>query len=102
HELRNPLGAISTAAHALEQTAEGAGEQRLSRIIARQSRHLAHLLEDLLDVARVTAGKIEIQRRSLDLAEIVERCRRTLEAGGRADQHRIEVETMPAWVTGDA
>ena len=102
HELRNPLGAISTASHALEKTAEGPHEQRLSRIIARQSRHLARLLEDLLDVARVTAGKIEIQRQPLDLAEIVERCRRTLEAGGRADQHRIEVETVPAWVTGDA
>ncbi len=104
HELRNPLGAISAAAHALEESTPGDAERlsHIGAIIARQSRHLSRLLDDLLDVARVTAGKIDLQRQPVDLAEIVERSRRGLEAGGRVGQHLLDVETTPAWVEGDA
>ncbi|HEX5719780.1 MAG TPA: ATP-binding protein, partial [Thermoanaerobaculia bacterium] len=102
HELRNPIGAITNAAHALSSL-RGSGErtERLAQIVARQSTHLTGLLDDLLDVARVTAGKIELRRRPVDLAGIVERCRRTLEEGGRDSHHRLEVHTAPAWVEGD-
>ncbi len=107
HELRNPLGAIRTAAHTLE----GAGAspslspeaiRHLSRIITRQSRHLTLLLDDLLDVARVTAGKIELRRDPVNLAEIAERCLRTFTGAGLLERHRIEAEIAPAWVEGDA
>jgi signal transduction histidine kinase len=100
HELRNPMGAISTAAHALQEIGTG-DERRLAAIIARQSRHLTSLLDDLLDVARVTAGKIELRRQPVDLGDILERCLRTLEAGERMGRHNLEVRTEPAWVDGD-
>ncbi|MEA2559991.1 MAG: hypothetical protein QOH06_1495 [Acidobacteriota bacterium] len=104
HELRNPIGAITNAAHALSSMpASGERMERLTQIVARQSAHLTKLLDDLLDVARVTAGKIELRRRPVDLAEITERYRRTLEAGpdGGDRGHRLEVQTTPAWVEGD-
>ncbi len=70
HELRNPLGAISLAADLL-QTAETAREREHERaIIARQTRHLARLVDDLLDVARVTHGKIVLDRAAVDLGEL--------------------------------
>ncbi|HYG63514.1 MAG TPA: ATP-binding protein, partial [Thermoanaerobaculia bacterium] len=102
HELRNPLGAISNAAHALEDAAGAdAYLQRLGRIVVRQSRHLSRLLDDLLDVARVTAGKIELRSQTVDLAEVAERCVRTLQDSGRSQRHLLEHETSPAWVEGD-
>ncbi len=63
HELRNPLSAIATAIHVLE-TGEPSAEltRRAHEIIARQNAHLAHLVDDLLDVARVTSGKIALVR----------------------------------------
>jgi signal transduction histidine kinase len=99
HELRNPIGAITNAAHALSSMPGSAGRmERLTQIVARQSAHLTGLLDDLLDMARVTAGKIELRRRPMDLAGIAERCRR----GERGDtDHRMEVQTAPAWVEGD-
>jgi signal transduction histidine kinase len=96
HELRNPIGAITNAAHALSSMpTSGERMQRLTQIVARQSTHLTRLLDDLLDVARVTAGKIELRRRPVDLAEIAERC-------SRGDgSHRLEMQVEPAWVEGD-
>jgi len=107
HELRNPIGAISNAAHALSalagpaQTGPRDRLERLTRIVSRQSAHLTGLLDDLLDVARVTAGKIDLRRRPLDLAGLAEGFRRTLEASGKDSGHRLEVKAEPAWVEGD-
>ena len=59
HELRNPLAAIANAAHVLDVPhAPAEATRRAREIIARQNAHLAHLVDDLLDVARVTSGKI--------------------------------------------
>ncbi len=74
HELRNPLAAIGNAVAVLDLV--GQPDERGARardVIARQVRHLAALVDDLLDVARVTTGKIVLQRRPLDLAESVRR-----------------------------
>jgi signal transduction histidine kinase len=102
HELRNPLAAIATATHVLGSA--GAGEdaaRRAREIIARQNAHLARLVDDLLDVARVTSGKIVLTRRPLEMAEVVRRSVATLTTGGRADQHRVAVDLAPAWAQVD-
>jgi len=104
HELRNPLAAITSAVHLLgHATANRADPATLARdVIDRQARHLARLVDDLLDVGRVIAGKIVLTRQPLDLAEAVNRSLIALRATGRLDQHDVAVETAPVWVDVDA
>lgn len=100
HELRNPLSAITAAVQVLGATAhESETAVRARAIISRQAQHLSRLVDDLLDVGRVVTGKIPLERRPLDLAELV---RRTLAAiGERGSTHAIEISTEPAWIDGD-
>jgi signal transduction histidine kinase len=74
HELRNPLGAISSATYLLDQVAHP--DPRVARsvaVIGRQMRHLTRMVDDLLDVSRITRGKVELKRAPLDLREVVAR-----------------------------
>src|SRR5262249_17796605 len=72
HELRNPLGVILFTVDALEQ-ADADAAPRLHDMIRRQTKHLARLVDDLLDVSRLTTGKIALQRHLLELGALVER-----------------------------
>jgi signal transduction histidine kinase/CheY-like chemotaxis protein len=102
HELRNPLAAILTASELLDRGREGA-PLREREVISRQSRNLARLVDDLLDVARVTAGKIELHRTTLDLGEAVQRAVQGLEQAARRQGVSIQVSCIPqALVQGDA
>ncbi len=73
HELRNPLAAISGAVEAIDRRDNGQGVARdravarLGEIGRRQIRHLAHMVDDLLDVSRITSNKITLRREPLDL-----------------------------------
>ena len=103
HELRNPLAAIAGATSLLE--IGGVAKDRSSRyldIIRRQNRHLGHIVNDLLDVSRHLAGKIEHERQPQDLADSVHSCVEALRATERAIGHRITVRAEPVWVEGDA
>ena len=103
HELRNPLAAISGAISLLEMG--GMDEDRAGRyreIIRRQNRHLAHIINDLLDVSRLMAGKITLERQPLNLADCVTSCVESLRATERAIGFRISVRAQPVWVDGDA
>ncbi len=71
HELRNPLGAVINSCRLLQRRAAAHELTPFIEAIARQSQHMALLLDDLLDVARITEGKIELKRRVLDLREVV-------------------------------
>lgn len=73
HELRNPVGAIGNASHLLSQI--GSQEERAANvrgIIDRQVRHLARIVDDLLDVSRLTHGLIELRKDWVDLGAVVE------------------------------
>jgi signal transduction histidine kinase/ActR/RegA family two-component response regulator len=70
HELRNPLAPALTAVHLLKQRGENGRERE---IIERQIRHMARLVDDLLDVSRLRRGAIELRREPFDLAEAVSR-----------------------------
>ena len=100
HELRNPLAAITNASHLL-------GNRRTDQlpqareVIQRQSAHLARLVDDLLDAARVASGKIVLALGPVDLAEVVSRTLATLTASGRTKRHRISLNLEPTWVLGD-
>jgi PAS domain S-box-containing protein len=104
HELRNPLAPISSAAQLLGHVA--ADEKRVrqaGQIIGRQVRHLTGLVDDLLDVSRVTRGLVELQRERVDLksviASAVEQARPLIEARG----HHLDqsMDAAAAWVDGD-
>jgi len=70
HELRNPLAPIVTALHLMELR-DGERNVRERSIIERQVTHLVHLVDDLLDVSRITSGKIELKREPIELADVV-------------------------------
>jgi len=103
HELRNPLGAISAAIDVLEvaDPASHMGAEARA-IIARQTRNLAHMMNDLLDVGRVIAGKILLARQPVNLAAVVKRVEETLAITGEAKDHELHLDLKDAWVDGDA
>jgi signal transduction histidine kinase len=71
HELRNPLGAISNASYLMEQL--GPTDPQMVRsvsIVRRQVQHLVRLVDDLLDVSRITRGKVELRRERIDLCDV--------------------------------
>ena len=75
HELRNPMAAIRNALWVLEKV--GSQEEQAIRqreTIDRQTRHLVRMVDDLLDVSRVTLGKIILKRHAVDLREVADRC----------------------------
>lgn len=103
HELRNPLGAISAAVDVMQAAEPGSATSTEARsIVARQARNLAHMMEDLLDVGRVIAGKILLAREPVNLAALADRVHRTLQVTGRSAAHAIELRSEDAWVDGDA
>jgi signal transduction histidine kinase len=73
HELRNPLAAIVNGAELMGLLGLPSAQLEEAReIIERQGRHMSHLLEDLLDVSRLTRGKIELRKQTVDLGRILE------------------------------
>ncbi len=73
HELRNPLAPIRNALEILRGGAEPARAAPLYEMLERQTTHLVRLVDDLLDVSRITRGKIELRREWLDLGTAVRR-----------------------------
>lgn len=72
HELRNPLSPISTAAHLLKANPlDPAKVERSAAIIVRQVGHMRELIDDLLDVSRVTRGLVELDRHPVELKDVV-------------------------------
>ena len=103
HELRNPLGAITTATHLLEAVPLTDGRAVKARdVLLRQSSHLARIVDDLLDVAQVTTGRVTLHRSAEDLRELVEQAIEILRVSGRLDRHRVESRLQSVVVDVDA
>ncbi|HEV8578343.1 MAG TPA: chemotaxis protein CheB [Thermoanaerobaculia bacterium] len=74
HELRNPLAPLLNAAQVLETAnADGAAVEQARAMMNRQIRNMARLIDDLLDVSRITGGKVGLQRERVELATVLER-----------------------------
>jgi signal transduction histidine kinase/ActR/RegA family two-component response regulator len=104
HELRNPMAAIRNALWVLDEVgSQEEQEVRQREVIMRQTRHLVRMVDDLLDVSRVTLGKIILQRRPVDLRDVVEHCLAELgmTALARGNDLELTVETGTAVVMGD-
>jgi signal transduction histidine kinase/response regulator RpfG family c-di-GMP phosphodiesterase len=104
HELRNPLAPIRNAVELLQRIAPADPRLVWARdVMDRQVTHMAQLVDELLDVSRITQGKITLRKETLDLdkvlAHAVETARPLIEARG----HRLvlNLPTVPVWMTGD-
>ncbi|MFL6674030.1 MAG: response regulator [Massilia sp.] len=105
HELRNPLSPIRNAAALLGAGGDGAGERQAHAraVITRQVDHLAHLVDDLLDVARISEGKIALRREEVNLGTVIGQAVETAAPLIAARGHQLELR-MPGeevWVSGD-
>lgn len=103
HELRNPLAAVANAV-AVARTPEGRKEVDWSLDVAgRQVRHLSRLVDDLLDVARLTSGKIDLRREVIDAVAVLAQAAEVVDPLVRERGHRLEMETddAPLWVHAD-
>lgn len=92
HELRNPIAPIRNAAEVLARLAAG-DERQLAMvgIVQRQAQHLSRLLDDLLEVARITQGRIELRREILPLNECIQLAIETVEPLIRRKGHELRV-----------
>jgi len=99
HELRNPLAPIRNAAQLLKDTSAGEEVFEVARrAIDRQSAQLARIVDDLLDVARITRGTFSVHPLRTDLRDIVQRAVETARPGIEAGQHHLLVELPPGAV----
>jgi signal transduction histidine kinase len=97
HELRNPVAPIATAAELLSRLVSHENQQTLVGIIQRQAVHLGRLLDDLLDVARITQGRIDLKREVIDIGACIQLAIETAEPLIRSKAHRLTVtQTLDA------
>ena len=104
HELRNPLAPLLTALHLLRTAAPGDEVvSRLSDVMERQINHLVRLVDDLLEVSRITRGSIEIHREPLQLSEIVQAAVDTSRPALDTAHHELVITQPrdPVIVSGD-
>jgi diguanylate cyclase (GGDEF)-like protein len=103
HELRNPLTPIRTAA-ALLGRVRADDLPRVQAMIERQVAHMSRLVSDLLDISRVNTGKLTLERRTVDVASIIDAaadaCRPAMDA--RSQRFEVQMPSRPIEVHGDA
>ncbi|MFC3459075.1 hybrid sensor histidine kinase/response regulator [Massilia haematophila] len=104
HELRNPLAPIGAAAHLLRMGKLDEDRVRhTSQIIGRQVDHMSHLINDLLDVSRVTRGLVELDNAAVDLHQVVHEAIEQVSPLIQLRRHRLHTHMAPepASVMGD-
>jgi PAS domain S-box-containing protein len=105
HELRGPLAPIANALEILRLESSHSTTARQARaILERQVAHMTRLIEDLLDVARISKGKIALRKERTDLNDILERAVEASRPFIEARQHTLVVNRpdRPIWLTADA
>ncbi len=100
HELRNPLAPLMTSIALLrKQGTVWASAQNLIEIMGRQTDQLARLVDDLLDVSRVSQGKVEMQRRPMLLSDAIAGALEESKGFIEAHRHRVELDGLDAGLT---
>ena len=104
HELRNPLAPIRNAAEVMRRIAPSDPGIAWARdVVERQVTHLAQLVDDLLDVSRITQGKITLKKEALELGKVIQHSVETARGLLEAKRHHLvlELPAAPIWVHGD-
>jgi len=103
HELRNPLAPIRNSLHILRMGEDAPAAERVHEMMERQVNHLVRLVDDLLEISRITSGKIELRTEPVEIAAVVrsaiETSKPLIEAGGH--QLAISLPAEPLTVQAD-
>ena len=91
HELRNPLAAIRYAIEAARLPGHGNSAEMLE-VIDRQAGNLTHLIDDLLDISRISQEKIQLRRESIDAAKVVQRSARAVQSQIEEQRHTLKLD----------
>ncbi|MGB9108272.1 MAG: PAS domain-containing sensor histidine kinase, partial [Telluria sp.] len=104
HELRNPLAPMRSALDVLKLRSGKAGDDRLLQVFNRQLGHLTRLVDDLMEVSRITQGRMQLRRAPVELAAVVRSAAQDMEATMAAAHHTLAlcVDDGPIMVHGDA
>lgn len=104
HELRNPLAPLMNVLEIMKREEVDAGlPERVREVMERQLDHLVRLVDDLLDVSRISRGKIELRREQVDLGRVVRDAIETVHPLCERNEHELDVElpTTPVYVDAD-
>ena len=104
HEMRNPLSGVHNAGRILAESRGPEDVERARAIIDRQSTHMLRMIDDLLDISRITYGKIQLEREAVDVAEVLRRAVQATAEDREELGHVLTVsipEDRPLWVDGD-
>ena len=104
HELRNPLAPMRSAVDVFKLKYGGSADERLLQAFDRQLRHLTRLVDDLMDVSRITQNRMRLRRTLVDLAPLVRGAAQDMAPAMAAARHtlRLSVPDAPLVVDGDA
>jgi PAS domain S-box-containing protein len=104
HELRNPLAPIKTAVDLIAATKPGApAREDMYKVIGRQTAQLLRIVDDMLDITRVTRGDMQMERKVIDLADVVQSGVETATPQIESAKHHLEVNlaSEPLYIEGD-
>jgi two-component system CheB/CheR fusion protein len=104
HELRNPMAPITMSLYILRHApSDSARAERALAVLERQARHLTRLIDDLLDVTRISRGKVRIEREPIELGELARTCVDDQHAAVESRNLVLDVDlpSVPVWTEGD-
>jgi two-component system, sensor histidine kinase len=93
HELRNPLAAILSGIELLAFNSSPEVRQKVHAVTERQGQHLMRLVDDLLDVARITSGKLQLEKQLIRVEQVLDDAVALASAAIAAHDHRLEVDS---------
>ena len=101
HELRNPLAPMRSALDVLKMKFQGVADDRLLSAFDRQLRHLTRLVDDLMEVSRISQGRMQLRREAIELTALVHSAAQDVQALMAAAGHRLRLDVAPAPVVVD-
>jgi PAS domain S-box-containing protein len=104
HELRNPLAPIRTGLEIMRRGEDKTQGQNAREIIERQTDQLVHLVDDLLDISRITQGKIKLRKQQVNIADSIKIALETVQPFAENLRHRMDVRLpdTPVFVEADS
>lgn len=102
HELRNPLAPVRTGLDLLSAVSDPDTARRTTAVMQRQVSHMVRLIDDLLDVSRITRGKLELKKAPVTLGDIIDSALEASRPGVERARHTLEVSVADRSMTFDA